>query len=1521
MKPKTPLLFSSFGLTAALLPLGIRTAEAATQYWDSTITSNVQPAAGTWGTNNFWTADGTALVAWTSNSVAVLAGTGATASSTVNTNAGTDGTDGVWPVTTGASITATSLFVNNTGFTLTNNGSNILSLSYANSTGSSTTDTNSALYLTAGKTFNIGSGTDTTVLKMNISNAGYSAQTFLGAGAVLNINAGASVVRDNSPANGGIRFVGNGTVNLYGTLSLLQGNDGIRISERDGDTVSFNVKSGGAINVNTTAGNESGASLWIAGGAAGTGSGNNTLTIESGGAVSVLNTTTSFGLTRNAGPTSTLNLAGTLTVPKIISLASTATFNFTGGTLKANATQTSFMTGLTGTTVNVNSNSTIDNNGFNIGIGQAIGGTAGLTFSGSGTTTLSGVNTYTGTTTVNSGTLTLADNAKLSFKVTNSASNKITGSGTAQIDGDFAIDTSAVTSPAASYVLADAASVTYGPTFSITGWVEDTPGVWKGGGWVFTTSNSTLVSHDSDADGMEDAWEIATFGNLTTATTSSDYDSDQNKDLAEFIAGTDPKDANSWPDSDSDGLNDGWEMASFGNLTTATVDDTDGDALADLWEDLHYGDNSGTVEPSDLTVQNNAAADDDSDHNTNGAESLAGTNPVDANSWPDSDADGVNDGWEMFTFSNLATATATDHDGDKLADLWEDAFYGDNSGTVEPSDLTAQNNLAADGDGDGALNYQESVSFTDPTDNSQFPDLDGDGSGDGHILLADDVNATPPATTSFTGGMNWENGQAPAAGSIYLANKRIRTPDITTAGSSDFTFAGDRLTIAPTGILTLKNGNGTATANLRVAGGKVENGTGNNTPVTLAGTLTVTAPSTFDSPNAARTITIDSALGGTGSLAFTGTGTIRFNSANTWTGSLSTANPFVVEDPGSFNFVPTVNGTSNNITGAGAVTFHGDFNINTSGTDLTVGNIWNLVASTGTRTYGATFNIPGFIVSAGTAGSRTWTKNLGAVDLVFYESTGALLVINPDLDGDGMSDSWEIANFGGTSRDGTGDYDSDHNTDLAEFLAGTEPDDANSWPDSDGDNLNDGWEIATFGNLTTATAYDNDGDGWDDLTIEDATFGDNDGVVEPADLAQAPWTDADGDGATNKQEMTVDLTDPNSAASFADANGDGIADGAKLLAGDANSATTISYDASTNWSDHFAPLAGINYYVAVNSLRAPYTADGDYTFAGARLVMATGGNLLFKSNSNHTIGNLVLDGGRIHNGSNGNGLVTVGGNILVRGASEMYAQNGSLTVNSLVSGTGNLSLVAANGTVTFTGANTWTGSLAAESPFALGATGAFNFVCGASGVNNAITGSKAVTLDGTVNIDTTGAGSTIGDAWNLVANTGAKNYGATFSITGFSRTGTAWKKTIDAARAYQFEQTTGVLAVVANSDSDNDGMLDAWETTHFGNLAQTAAGDPDADGTDNLAEFRLGLDPNSSASRFGIATTDTNPADGFTIAWPSAAGVTFTVKRTTDMATWTTLTATLPAGSGGSTQYTDPSPPAGKAFYRVELNP
>ncbi|HKI71304.1 MAG TPA: hypothetical protein VKA81_02930 [Verrucomicrobiae bacterium] len=44
-----------------------------------------------------------------------------------------------------------------------------------------------------------------------------------------------------------------------------------------------------------------------------------------------------------------------------------------------------------------------------------------------------------------------------------------------------------------------------------------------------------------------------------------------------------------------------------------------------------------------------------------------------------------------------------------------------------------------------------------------------------------------------------------------------------------------------------------------------------------------------------------------------------------------------------------------------------------------------------------------------------------------------------DADGDGMADDWEVAYFGDLSRDGTGDFDRDGQSDLAEFRAGTNP--------------------------------------------------------------------------------------------------------------------------------------------------------------------------------------------------------------------------------------------------------------------------------------------------------------------------------------------------------------------------------------------------------------------------------------------------------------------------------------------------
>jgi hypothetical protein len=50
----------------------------------------------------------------------------------------------------------------------------------------------------------------------------------------------------------------------------------------------------------------------------------------------------------------------------------------------------------------------------------------------------------------------------------------------------------------------------------------------------------------------------------------------------------------------------------------------------------------------------------------------------------------------------------------------------------------------------------------------------------------------------------------------------------------------------------------------------------------------------------------------------------------------------------------------------------------------------------------------------------------------------------PDSDGDFIEDAWEIATFGNLDRDGKGDFDNDGFSDLSEFLAGTDPRNAQS---------------------------------------------------------------------------------------------------------------------------------------------------------------------------------------------------------------------------------------------------------------------------------------------------------------------------------------------------------------------------------------------------------------------------------------------------------------------------------------------
>ena len=57
---------------------------------------------------------------------------------------------------------------------------------------------------------------------------------------------------------------------------------------------------------------------------------------------------------------------------------------------------------------------------------------------------------------------------------------------------------------------------------------------------------TTIKCTDTDGDGIGDEWEIVRFGNLTTATLTSDFDKDGVSDHHEYAALTDPKDGKSF---------------------------------------------------------------------------------------------------------------------------------------------------------------------------------------------------------------------------------------------------------------------------------------------------------------------------------------------------------------------------------------------------------------------------------------------------------------------------------------------------------------------------------------------------------------------------------------------------------------------------------------------------------------------------------------------------------------------------------------------------------------------------------------------------------------------------------------------------------------------------------------------------------------------------------------------------------------------------------------------------------------
>mgnify|MGYP006158474495 CR=1 FL=1 len=214
------------------------------------------------------------------------------------------------------------------------------------------------------------------------------------------------------------------------------------------------------------------------------------------------------------------------------------------------------------------------------------------------------------------------------------------------------------------------------------------------------------VITDTDGDGIEDGDDSCSTGDLVwSSNTSTDYDSDGCQDIGEDL------------DDDNDSSPDDVDNCSTGDLgwSSDTSTDYDSDGCQDIGEDLDDDNDSSpddvdNCSTGDLGWSSDTSTDYDSDGCQDIGEDL------------DDDNDGVNDLMDVFQFNALEWA---DNDGDMIGD-----------------------NADPDDDNDGYSDTDEEESGGDPLDNSILPAdfdsdyrpdfLDTDDDNDG-ILDADDL--------------------------------------------------------------------------------------------------------------------------------------------------------------------------------------------------------------------------------------------------------------------------------------------------------------------------------------------------------------------------------------------------------------------------------------------------------------------------------------------------------------------------------------------------------------------------------------------------------------------------------------------------------------------------------------------------------------------------------------------------------------------------------------------------------------
>ncbi|MDX1507019.1 MAG: S8 family serine peptidase [Woeseiaceae bacterium] len=194
---------------------------------------------------------------------------------------------------------------------------------------------------------------------------------------------------------------------------------------------------------------------------------------------------------------------------------------------------------------------------------------------------------------------------------------------------------------------------------------------------------------DTDGDTISDGDEVLVYSTDPVAVDTDRDGLDDNVEL--FTTLTDPNAA----DSDADGLDDGEEVNVY--ATNPLSPDTDSDGMDDLFE-VQNG-----LNPNSAT---DAALDPDNDGLSNVEEYQVGTNIGS----PDSDFDDLLDGDEVLTYGT--NPLLEDSDGDLLVDGWE---------VQNGLDPLSADDVDSDTDGDGFTLIEEYYAGTLPADPNSVP--------------------------------------------------------------------------------------------------------------------------------------------------------------------------------------------------------------------------------------------------------------------------------------------------------------------------------------------------------------------------------------------------------------------------------------------------------------------------------------------------------------------------------------------------------------------------------------------------------------------------------------------------------------------------------------------------------------------------------------------------------------------------------------------------------------------------------